>query len=638
MTEVAATIHAMIAQGPGGQLAPLETFEEAAAMARASGTELLEAEVLLHYSYALALRLRTAESLEIIERTKRRFAAAPGTIPARLAALAHTHAGITLGLVSRFEESRRAHAAALDEAQKANLEDLVFRSWINSGYANVQLGDTAAAMHAYHSALANCGPNHPLFGFGRVMLGELFLDIGDLEAAEAQINEAILTLATETVYLGNHRISLALARIWGKTDRREEARSLIESARSDLTETDTIGHALTWLAIADLALHDLDIDWLKECCAEVGAIASTTWFPAAAEVLLVEASLKRGDDAAVEARSQRLIPSHLPFLYRRRLLAAQRQLCIARGDWAAAYRYLDQERPQTGPGVNVTHRFSEELSKVIDLSSQHLELRGNVESTQTAAHDLRAPFTSSALLIDLLREQVGPNFSESFELLAKQVEVATSIVNRMTAAVAGSTSPGADDPSYDVVQVVTEAIHRAKPVLETKGQTIELTTSSDHPRTSLASLHLQRVVDNLVSNASKYSPPQSHITVVLADRNLLETDLIVIDHGLGFTPDDIEQAGGYQQTLSAQPTQGEVASGLGLFITKRILEAAGGALSIQSAGRNQGSTVTAHLPAWVGLGSDQSDELGRGDGGQSEDGGQPSYHPRRPPRVLPHPR
>lgn len=605
--ETTSAVRAMIAPEPGGELASQETFERAGAMASSSGSKLLEAEVLLGHSYALALRMRPTESLEKTERARGLLDATPRAAPARLTVLAHTHSGIALGLLARFEESRRAHAKALSVAEGAGLEMPTFRSWINSGYANVQLGDTAAAMHAYHSALANCGPGNPLFGFGRIMLGELFLDFGNLEAAEAQINEAILRLAAETVYLGNHRISLALARIWGRTGRRDEARTLFETVRSDLVDTETIGHVLTWLAMADVALHELDVEEVGRCCDEVATIASATWFPDAARVMLIEALLGRGEHAAVDAHSSQLDPDRLPFLLRRRLLAARRKLSIDRRDWEAAYHYLDQERPQPHPSTgsrhsssteNVNYPFSEELNNVVDLSAQHLELRCTVESTQAAAHDLRTPFQSSVLLIDLLREQAGAQFSESFDLLAKQVERANSIVNRMTSlATSELLSPTAGGPGYDLGRAVANAIDRTRPILEAKRQTIVFRDDSTDPRTPLAKDLLQRVVDNLVSNASKYSLPGTEVVVNLSNRAPGEVDLAVIDHGLGFTADDIERAFGYQQTLSAQPTGGERASGLGLFITRQILQTAGGTVSIQSGGKDQGSTVTAHLPA-----------------------------------------
>ncbi len=106
---------------------------------------------------------------------------------------------------------------------------------------------------------------------------------------------------------------------------------------------------------------------------------------------------------------------------------------------------------------------------------------------------------------------------------------------------------------------------------------------------------LTQVVDNLVSNAAKFSSAESRVEISLARK---EKDLLftVQDHGPGISPED--QAKLFQPfaKASARPTAGERSTGLGLSIVKRIVEAHGGEINLESV-VGQGTTLRVRLPA-----------------------------------------
>jgi signal transduction histidine kinase len=103
-----------------------------------------------------------------------------------------------------------------------------------------------------------------------------------------------------------------------------------------------------------------------------------------------------------------------------------------------------------------------------------------------------------------------------------------------------------------------------------------------------------QVMDNLVSNAIKYSPPDKSIFVevmVLGD----VCAFAVRDEGPGFTEEDKKRLFSKFARLSAHPTGGESSTGLGLSIVKKIVEAMEGSVSCEStAGR--GATFIVTLP------------------------------------------
>src|SRR5206468_5243470 len=116
-----------------------------------------------------------------------------------------------------------------------------------------------------------------------------------------------------------------------------------------------------------------------------------------------------------------------------------------------------------------------------------------------------------------------------------------------------------------------------------------LTVSGDPDR-------LREAIDNLVSNAIKYSPIGGEIAISVK-RDDDDVLIRVSDNGPGLSPEDMSRLFGRFQRLSAKPTAGESSTGLGLSIVKRIIDMHGGEVSAASAGPGQGSSFTITLPA-----------------------------------------
>jgi signal transduction histidine kinase len=75
-----------------------------------------------------------------------------------------------------------------------------------------------------------------------------------------------------------------------------------------------------------------------------------------------------------------------------------------------------------------------------------------------------------------------------------------------------------------------------------------------------------------------------------------EVCIAVKDEGQGLTADDMKKLFGKFQRLSAQPTDGESSTGLGLSIVKQIVELHGGQVWAESEGKGKGATFFVKLP------------------------------------------
>jgi signal transduction histidine kinase len=114
-------------------------------------------------------------------------------------------------------------------------------------------------------------------------------------------------------------------------------------------------------------------------------------------------------------------------------------------------------------------------------------------------------------------------------------------------------------------------------------------------------IHIDRrkilqVIDNLTSNAIKYSPEGSEIMLILKpERKALA--LQVIDQGCGIEPADQDRIfKAFGRAERNETTGGESSTGLGLFISRSIIDAHGGRLVVDSEA-GCGSTFTMELPA-----------------------------------------
>ncbi len=105
--------------------------------------------------------------------------------------------------------------------------------------------------------------------------------------------------------------------------------------------------------------------------------------------------------------------------------------------------------------------------------------------------------------------------------------------------------------------------------------------------------YLVRVFDNLITNAIKYSRPPSPIEIHVNPRERRVLEVAVKDFGHGIDADELPHV--FEEYWRSPNAQRAVGSGIGLFIVKKIVDAHGGEITIQSE-RNVGTTIVVQLP------------------------------------------
>jgi signal transduction histidine kinase len=251
------------------------------------------------------------------------------------------------------------------------------------------------------------------------------------------------------------------------------------------------------------------------------------------------------------------------------------------------------------------HRANAQLARTVsevDAANKALKQADEMRLVMlsTVSHDLKNPLNSLIGYIDLL--QLDPDradeYSEEIRHVAwRMLDLIQDLLDNFAYEV-GKLNLRCDavDMTALIGRTLTELQHHAT----LKQQ--RLMWSGGEPCTMQGDANrLRQVVENVCSNAIKYSPKGAQIRIAITHDServqalcrrapssvaaLFPANALVFsvqDEGPGFTAEDKEQMFGLFQRLSAQPTGGESSHGIGLAIVKQIVELHGGCIWVES--------------------------------------------------------
>jgi two-component system, chemotaxis family, CheB/CheR fusion protein len=146
--------------------------------------------------------------------------------------------------------------------------------------------------------------------------------------------------------------------------------------------------------------------------------------------------------------------------------------------------------------------------------------------------------------------------------------------------------------------MLSDAIERAveisRPLIESRGHTLTI-TATDDALIEADPARLEQVVDNLLTNAAKYTPMGGQIAVT-SERVGDEIVLRVRDNGLGIAPETLPHVFDLFAQGDTRLDRAQGGLGIGLTVVRRLVELHGGRVEAQSAGLGQGAEFTVHLP------------------------------------------
>lgn len=149
----------------------------------------------------------------------------------------------------------------------------------------------------------------------------------------------------------------------------------------------------------------------------------------------------------------------------------------------------------------------------------------------------------------------------------------------------------------DLAKIIKENVKDLSSGLKERNLFVKLTLS-DSCYIFADSIRIEQVIMNLLSNAIKNTPPNGIIYISLNKQNDF-VDIVFKDTGVGFTEVEKEKIFEKFGKIERKGIKNNIiieGSGLGLYISKQIVELHGGIIWVESEGRNKGSTFTIRLP------------------------------------------
>jgi PAS domain S-box-containing protein len=254
------------------------------------------------------------------------------------------------------------------------------------------------------------------------------------------------------------------------------------------------------------------------------------------------------------------------------LLAKER---VARADAEAAQRALADQ--------------NERLRELDRLKDEFISL---------VSHELRTPLTSIRGYLELLLDGGAGEFSDEQARFLSVVDRNSKRLMHLVGDLLLLAQIEAGKLTLELAEIeldelVEESVEAAKPIADERG--IRLVSSVEPVATVVGDRsRLGQVLDNLVSNAIKFTAPEGSVAVRIAEQDG-EAVIEVADNGMGIAPEDQDQLFDRFFRSSAATERAIPGTGLGLTIVKAIVERHGGAIEVESA-LGEGTMMRVRLP------------------------------------------
>ena len=253
------------------------------------------------------------------------------------------------------------------------------------------------------------------------------------------------------------------------------------------------------------------------------------------------------------------------------------------------------------------HRKTEQLKRQAEMQVQLIReqaARAEAEAANKAkdrfiamlSHELRTPLTPILFASSMLSQDptVPDHIRDELKIITRNVELEARLIDDLLDVTRISQGKlGLAFETADFHELLHSALRICASEISTKNLAVKLELDASECRIRADAARLQQVCWNLIQNAVKFTPPNGQIILRSNNPRSAWLRLEVIDSGIGITSDALsrifdpfEQAGG----------AGFGGLGLGLTISKAIVELHGGKIFASSAGADHGAMFVIELP------------------------------------------
>ena len=225
------------------------------------------------------------------------------------------------------------------------------------------------------------------------------------------------------------------------------------------------------------------------------------------------------------------------------------------------------------------------------------------EFVANMSHELRTPLNSiigfAELMADARLEPISPRYARFAGLILKSANHLLQLINDiLDLAKVESGRIDLKPENVDLLSIVNDVTSITAALAKPRGISIETLVDPEIRQAYLDPTRLKQVLYNYVSNAIKFSHADGRIELRVRAEDSGHFRVEVQDWGIGVKPEDVERLFVEFQQLDTGMAKAYPGTGLGLALTKRIVEAQGGSVGVRTE-PGQGSTFSATLPRRV---------------------------------------
>jgi two-component system phosphate regulon sensor histidine kinase PhoR len=233
----------------------------------------------------------------------------------------------------------------------------------------------------------------------------------------------------------------------------------------------------------------------------------------------------------------------------------------------------------------------QDLTEVRKLESVRRDFFANV------SHELRTPIAAIKAMVETLEDgaiEDQPAARDFLGRMHREVDGLSQLVQELLqlARIESGQALLRLEP-VPPLELLTRTSDRLRSVAERAGVNLVLSAPEELPAVRVDRDRVGQVLDNIVHNAIKYTPPGGRIELAARhERNMVA--IAISDTGAGITEDDLPRL--FERFYKADKARATGGTGLGLAIAKHLVQAHGGRIWAESAGPGEGATFTFTLP------------------------------------------
>ena len=214
------------------------------------------------------------------------------------------------------------------------------------------------------------------------------------------------------------------------------------------------------------------------------------------------------------------------------------------------------------------------------------------------SHELRSPLTPVIAMVGELEAEVPDSkpVREALEVVRRNVELEARLIDDLLDIT--RISKGKLQLSFEPIsihQILQRAYEICRNEIEAKDLEVNFALRAVHTYVEGDPARLQQVFWNLIKNSVKFTPEKGRITIETLNPGPDKIQIRVIDTGIGIESETIGKIFDAFEQGQSDITRRFGGLGLGLTISKTLIDAHGGHIRVQSSGKNQGTTFTVEL-------------------------------------------